>query len=50
MELSDLKEHILDSYQGSKDELETILTLVDEDRSVFPFNEYEHLITLLMDF
>ena len=49
MELSDLKEHILDSYQGSKDELETILTLVDEDRSVFPFNEYEHLITLLIE-
>jgi hypothetical protein len=49
MELSDLKSSIIDRYKGSPVDLEQILALVDEDQSVFPFNEYEHLITRLID-
>jgi hypothetical protein len=44
MELLELREHICRAFSGSDDELEQILQIVANDRSVFPFNEYEHLI------
>ena len=44
MELSELREHLCRAFSGSDDELEQILQIVANDRSVFPFNEYEHLI------
>jgi hypothetical protein len=44
MELSELREHLCRAFTGGEDELEQILQSVADDRSVFPFNEYEHLI------
>jgi hypothetical protein len=44
MELSELRERLCRAFSGSEDELEQILQTVAEDHSVFPFNEYEHLI------
>lgn len=49
MELSELKDKICDSYSGSPQELIKILDMIDEDQSVFPFNEYEHLICNLLE-
>lgn len=49
MELSKLKSKICESFQGEKADLERILKLVEEDESVFPFNEYEHLICNLVE-
>jgi hypothetical protein len=48
MELTELKNEIIDSYKGSKNELNKIIKLVEEDHSIFPFNEYEHLICTLI--
>lgn len=48
MELIELKNKICESFTGTRDELNHVLTLVSEDRSVFPFNEYEHLILSLI--
>ena len=44
MELSELREQLCRLFSGNADELEQILQTVSDDRSVFPFNEYEHLI------
>ena len=44
MELSELREQLCRLFSGNEDELEQILQTVADDRSVFPFNEYEHLI------
>lgn len=44
MELSELHEKLCSLFSGNTDELEEILQTVSDDRSVFPFNEYEHLI------
>lgn len=44
MELSQLKDKICQIFNGGKDELEELLTLVESDDSVFPFNEYELLL------
>lgn len=44
MELLELKHKILDSFLGEKTELDKIIALVENDKSVFPFNEYEHLL------
>jgi hypothetical protein len=49
MDLFELKKRICDEFTGSKEELDRILKLVDEDRSIFPFNEYEHLICNFLD-
>lgn len=49
MELSDLKNRICESFSGSLDDLHQILGFVDQDQSIFPFNEYEHLICRLLD-
>lgn len=48
MELIELKNKICESFTGTTDELNHVLTLVSQDRSVFPFNEYEHLILSLI--
>jgi len=49
MELTELKNEIIKSFTGSKSDLSDILALVDEDNSIFPFNEYEHLIFNLIN-
>jgi hypothetical protein len=49
MELIELKDKIIHSFSGSDHDLQEILKIVDADRSVFPFNEYEHLICCLID-
>lgn len=49
MELSELKNKICDSFQGESERLRRILELVEDDYSVFPFNDYEHLICRLID-
>ncbi|KAA6205656.1 MAG: hypothetical protein DU429_01950 [Candidatus Tokpelaia sp.] len=49
MELSELKAKICNSFTGSQTELDRILALVEQDKAVFPFNEYEHLICNLIE-
>lgn len=49
MELSELKDRIIASFSGTEDDLNEVLELVEKDRSVFPFNEYEHLICNLIE-
>ena len=49
MELTELKNKIINSFNGSKSDLLDILTMIDKDEAVFPFNEYEHLICALID-
>lgn len=49
MELTELKARIISAFSGSKNDLDDVLQLVEEDRSIFPFNEYEHLICNLMN-
>jgi hypothetical protein len=49
MELSVLKNKIMESFVGSKENLEEILQEVENDKSVYPFNEYEYLICQLIE-
>ena len=49
MDLSELKNRICESFTGTADDLEEVLKIVETDSSVFPFNEYEHLICNLME-
>ena len=49
MELTELKSKICDAFRGSDEELNRVLSILDEDRSIFPFNEYEHLICYLIN-
>lgn len=49
MDLTELKNRIIRSFTGQEDDLNIVLKLVEEDRSIFPFNEYEHLICNLID-
>lgn len=44
MELTELKDRIISSFSGSKDEFDYIWNIIEDDKSIFPFNEYEHLI------
>lgn len=48
MELSELKDKICSTYCGEKEQLEKLLALFDEDKAVFPFNEYELLLTTML--
>lgn len=48
MELSELKNRICANFSGSEEQLKTILDFVDEDHSIFPFNEYEYLTCHLL--
>lgn len=49
MELSELKDNIIAAFSGSDEELAQALALIEQDHSVFPFNEYEHLICQLIE-
>lgn len=49
MELSELKTKIIESFAGSAKDLEEVLQMVEDDQSIFPFNEYEHLICNLIE-
>lgn len=49
MELTELKAKIVSAFKGSDKELQDILEIIEQDESVFPFNEYEHLICRLID-
>ena len=49
MELTELKDRIINSFDGSKSDLADVLAMIDKDQAVFPFNEYEHLICSLID-
>lgn len=49
MELTELKDRIIESFNGSKEDLEKVLAIVEEDQAIFPFNEYEHLICNLIE-
>lgn len=48
MELTVLKTKIIESFHGAKRDLNKVLKLIENDRSIFPFNEYEHLICNLI--
>jgi len=48
MEVSELKSKIINAFTGSAEALEEVLQLVEDHQSIFPFNEYEHLICTLM--
>lgn len=49
MELTELKNRICEVFIGDDADLQKVLELVDEDQSIFPFNEYEHLICHLIN-
>lgn len=49
MELTELKTRLIGSFDGSEEELSSILQLVEDDVSIFPFNVYEHLICYFLD-
>jgi hypothetical protein len=49
MELTDLKNKIVSCFTGSPHALAEVLDLVERDKAIFPFNEYEHLICGLID-
>ncbi len=48
MELSELKEQICEAFKGSEEELDQLLYQFEEDHAVFPFNEYEFLLTSMI--
>lgn len=49
MELTELRDKIRSSFTGTKEDLEAVIAIVEEDRAIFPFNEYEHLICNLIN-
>lgn len=49
MELTELKNKIIANFTGHPEQLNDILKIVDDDESIFPFNEYEHLICQLIN-
>lgn len=49
MELTELRDKIRSSFTGSKEDLDAVTAIVEEDRAIFPFNEYEHLICNLIN-
>lgn len=49
MELTELKGRIFDLFQGTEEEKQRLLDQFENDKSVFPFNEFEHLICSLLD-
>lgn len=49
MELIALKNKICECFTGTTEELHHVLEIVNDDRSVYPFNEYEHLILNLIN-
>jgi hypothetical protein len=49
MELTELKSRICEAFEGDAAELARILEIIEDDTSIFPFNEYEHLICNLIN-
>jgi hypothetical protein len=49
MELTELRDKIQMCFTGSKQDLDAVIAIVEEDRAIFPFNEYEHLICNLIN-
>jgi hypothetical protein len=49
MDLTELKNKIISSFTGAADDLADILFMIEEDRAIYPFNEYEHLICRMLD-
>lgn len=49
MELIELRDRIIGAFSGSQSELDLMLSLIEEDNAIYPFNEYEHLICSLLD-
>ena len=49
MELLELKEKIIKSFQGSKQELSDVFQMIDNDKSIYPFNEYEHMVCAFIE-
>lgn len=39
MELSELKTKIIDTFKGSEKDLQEVLQMVEDDQSIYPFNE-----------
>jgi hypothetical protein len=44
MELTELRDKIIAAFKGTKAQLAEVLSLIEDDTSVFPFNEYEYSI------
>lgn len=44
MELTELRDKIKESFSGSKEDLDAVIAMIEQDRAIFPFNQYEHLI------
>jgi hypothetical protein len=49
MELVEFNNKIIALFSGSNEDLDAFLNIVEENRSIFPFNEYEDLICHLME-
>jgi hypothetical protein len=49
MELTELKNKIIASFSGKQTDLDEVLEKIEIDRSIFPFNEYEHLFCTLIE-
>lgn len=49
MELTELKNKLISCFHGSYDELSAILSIIENDKAVYPFNEYEHMICTFID-
>lgn len=49
MELTELRDRIIEAFSGSKEDLEKVLAIVEDDQAIFPFNAYEHLICNLVE-
>lgn len=48
MELTQLKDKICKAFKGGEDKLEQLLSLAKSNKSVFPFNEYEFLLSSML--
>jgi len=49
MELTELKSKIIDTFRGTQEELLRVLEIIDGDEAIYPFNEYEHLLSYLIN-
>jgi len=49
MELSELKDKICENFKGTEEDLECLLSLCEQDKAFFPFNEYELLLASMIE-
>jgi hypothetical protein len=49
MDLIELKNNIVNLFNGTEDEIQEILNIVERDQAIFPFNEFEHMLALMMN-